>query len=267
MDILNRIKEEYGLKEEHAKNVVALLDDGNTIPFIARYRKEMTGHIDDHHFGRTQVPYTKFKKVGYRGEFLPVRHIFSDYWVYDDPRLIDENYLASLNLSDEALSDYLDQHLVSAVNDNMSGKIEVEVIPGNTGIRKGGYNPNIDLNKEGPDEGQAAGTEEGNDADYQGFYLYDLLSPNVKREYGNSRFTVFRYPSTGIAAATGPENPAYVNVYLNAGDGKRYQLAQYTIIFDANMATRPWTEIKNGTTYANGINKVSSVKLLSGCTM
>ena len=231
--------------KEMAKNLTACPEGGS------KWLEEKTFH-----FGRTQVPYTKFKKVGYRGEFLPVRHVFSDYWVYDDPQLIDENYLASLGLSDEALSEYLDQHLVSAVNDNMSGKIEVEIIPGNTGIRKGGYNPNIDLNKEGPDEGQAAGTEEGNDADYQGFYLYDLLSPNVKREYGNSRFTVFRYPSTGIAAATGPENPAYINVYLNAGDGRRYQLAQYTIIFDANMATRPWTEIKNGTSYANGINKV-----------
>ena len=47
MDVLKRITEEFGLKEEHAKNVVALLDEGNTIPFIARYRKEMTGHIDD----------------------------------------------------------------------------------------------------------------------------------------------------------------------------------------------------------------------------
>ena len=42
MDVLKRITEEFGLKEEHAKNVVALLDEGNTIPFIARYRKEMT---------------------------------------------------------------------------------------------------------------------------------------------------------------------------------------------------------------------------------
>lgn len=47
MDILKRITEEFKLKDDHAKNIVALLDEGNTIPFIARYRKEMTGHIDD----------------------------------------------------------------------------------------------------------------------------------------------------------------------------------------------------------------------------
>ncbi|MBR1868095.1 MAG: RNA-binding transcriptional accessory protein [Clostridia bacterium] len=47
MEIIQRITEEFKLRDEHAKNIVSLLDDGNTIPFIARYRKEMTGHIDD----------------------------------------------------------------------------------------------------------------------------------------------------------------------------------------------------------------------------
>ena len=47
MDVLQRITEEFKLNPTHAANVVALLDEGNTIPFIARYRKEMTGHIDD----------------------------------------------------------------------------------------------------------------------------------------------------------------------------------------------------------------------------
>ena len=47
MDILKTITEEFKLREDHAQNIVQLLDEGNTIPFIARYRKEMTGHIDD----------------------------------------------------------------------------------------------------------------------------------------------------------------------------------------------------------------------------
>ena len=47
MDILKQITDEFKLREEHVKNIVDLLDEGNTIPFIARYRKEMTGHIDD----------------------------------------------------------------------------------------------------------------------------------------------------------------------------------------------------------------------------
>ncbi len=47
MEILERITEEFKLRPQHAQNVVELLDAGNTIPFIARYRKELTGHIDD----------------------------------------------------------------------------------------------------------------------------------------------------------------------------------------------------------------------------
>ncbi len=41
------IAEELQTKEEYVNNVIALLDEGNTIPFIARYRKEMHGTMDD----------------------------------------------------------------------------------------------------------------------------------------------------------------------------------------------------------------------------
>lgn len=47
MDILKTLVDEFGLREKHVKNVVDLLDDGNTIPFIARYRKEQTGEMQD----------------------------------------------------------------------------------------------------------------------------------------------------------------------------------------------------------------------------
>lgn len=47
MDILKVLKEEFKLKPEHIKNAVELLDEGNTIPFIARYRKEVTGEMLD----------------------------------------------------------------------------------------------------------------------------------------------------------------------------------------------------------------------------
>ena len=38
---------ELGITENHAQNIIALLDEGCTVPFIARYRKEMTGSCDD----------------------------------------------------------------------------------------------------------------------------------------------------------------------------------------------------------------------------
>ena len=47
MNILQTITEEFNLTPSHAKNIVSLIDEGNTIPFIARYRKEMTGSCDD----------------------------------------------------------------------------------------------------------------------------------------------------------------------------------------------------------------------------
>ena len=45
--IIQKLAEELGQKTEYVANVVALIDEGNTIPFIARYRKEMHGAMDD----------------------------------------------------------------------------------------------------------------------------------------------------------------------------------------------------------------------------
>lgn len=47
MDIIKEIAKSLGLKEKHVENAVKLLDEGNTIPFIARYRKELTGEMTD----------------------------------------------------------------------------------------------------------------------------------------------------------------------------------------------------------------------------
>ena len=46
-DIAGRIAEELGIRKEQVENTVKLLDEGNTLPFIARYRKEVTGSLDD----------------------------------------------------------------------------------------------------------------------------------------------------------------------------------------------------------------------------
>lgn len=47
MDYSKVLSQQFQIKEEFAKNIISLLDDGNTIPFIARYRKEMHGSMDD----------------------------------------------------------------------------------------------------------------------------------------------------------------------------------------------------------------------------
>jgi len=46
-DIISILIKEFNLKPFQVENTVKLIDDGNTIPFIARYRKEMTGELDD----------------------------------------------------------------------------------------------------------------------------------------------------------------------------------------------------------------------------
>ncbi|MHB8128779.1 MAG: Tex-like N-terminal domain-containing protein, partial [Mobilitalea sp.] len=47
MDILKQIKDELGVRLDQVEATVKLIDEGNTIPFIARYRKEVTGSLDD----------------------------------------------------------------------------------------------------------------------------------------------------------------------------------------------------------------------------
>ncbi len=47
MDIVKTLAAEFGIKEEQVTNTIALIDEGNTIPFISRYRKEVTGSLDD----------------------------------------------------------------------------------------------------------------------------------------------------------------------------------------------------------------------------
>ena len=47
MDINTRLAAEFNIKLHQVENTVKLIDEGNTIPFIARYRKEVTGSLDD----------------------------------------------------------------------------------------------------------------------------------------------------------------------------------------------------------------------------
>ena len=47
MNYSEKLASEFSIKPEYAQNIINLLDEGNTIPFIARYRKEMHGTLDD----------------------------------------------------------------------------------------------------------------------------------------------------------------------------------------------------------------------------
>lgn len=59
MDIISVLTEELSLKPFQVENTVKLIDEGNTIPFIARYRKEATGSLDD------QILRTLYERLRY----------------------------------------------------------------------------------------------------------------------------------------------------------------------------------------------------------
>ena len=46
-EILDQIAQALKLRPEQVTNTARLLDEGNTVPFITRYRKEMTGELDE----------------------------------------------------------------------------------------------------------------------------------------------------------------------------------------------------------------------------
>ena len=47
MDIIKALAKELNIREGQVDATVKLIDEGNTIPFIARYRKEVTGSLND----------------------------------------------------------------------------------------------------------------------------------------------------------------------------------------------------------------------------
>ena len=47
MDIIAKLAEELNIRRQQAEAAVKLIDEGNTIPFISRYRKEATGALND----------------------------------------------------------------------------------------------------------------------------------------------------------------------------------------------------------------------------
>ena len=314
------------------------------------------------HFPSRQLAYEKDKAVGYRGEFIALRHRFSDYWIFNSST-------PSYN-SEHPTDDNLNDHLVHG---STYGSIVVKIFdPNGTGIRLGGYNPSINL-KSGTtaampaaqvgdkirvntsnrnnayfgnlfkhvddysnwgelitsqsiqsnyvettipsqqvlDELQqkglrfqgtnftltsvelisgstgnsrilplnqstpvvfddswgqaptiaasefttstAADYNEGNDVDYLGYYYHDKMYPwGDVDEYGSSRFLVFRYPESGKVTATNKE--VYLRAYFvdPTNTSRRFQLAQYTLIFDEGAygdgcATLPLKSVNGGT--------------------
>ena len=68
MDIIKTLVEELSLGREQVEKTVALIDEGATIPFIARYRKEVTGSLDDEQLRRLSERLTYLRSLEDRRE-------------------------------------------------------------------------------------------------------------------------------------------------------------------------------------------------------
>jgi len=62
-DLIQRLSQKTALKKEYIQNILQLLEEGSTIPFIARYRKEMTGGADDEVIREFETIYMSSKKL------------------------------------------------------------------------------------------------------------------------------------------------------------------------------------------------------------
>ena len=75
MDINQKITEELGVKKWQVEAAVKLIDEGNTIPFISRYRKEATGSLNDEQlrklYERIETADSCSRDTGSCGRFIP----------------------------------------------------------------------------------------------------------------------------------------------------------------------------------------------------
>ena len=64
MDIERKLKEELKVEKWQVEAAVKLIDEGNTIPFISRYRKEATGSLNDEQLRALHERLTYLRKIG-----------------------------------------------------------------------------------------------------------------------------------------------------------------------------------------------------------
>ena len=65
-DFSRIIADELSLDKKNVQNTIRLLDEGCTVPFISRYRKEMTGGLDEVCIFKIQTSYQKLKELAKR---------------------------------------------------------------------------------------------------------------------------------------------------------------------------------------------------------
>src|SRR5437868_1195121 len=67
---LSRVAQDLQIRKVHVENVVQLLDEGNTVPFITRYRKERTGGLNEDVIRRVQHRVAQMRQLGERKQTI-----------------------------------------------------------------------------------------------------------------------------------------------------------------------------------------------------
>ena len=70
MSHISQISKKLAIDEWQVENVIRLLDSGATIPFISRYRKEMTGSLDEVQIGQIKEEYERLQELDARREAI-----------------------------------------------------------------------------------------------------------------------------------------------------------------------------------------------------
>ena len=70
MEIANIIARSLGLRPAQVAATVRLIDEGATIPFISRYRKEVTGGLDEVQVGKVKEENERLAELAHRREFI-----------------------------------------------------------------------------------------------------------------------------------------------------------------------------------------------------
>ena len=82
----SRLTRELGIDQNAVARTVALLDDGNTVPFITRYRRDETGGLDEEQIGRIRASISKLRQLEERKHTI-LRSIESQHALTDELRL------------------------------------------------------------------------------------------------------------------------------------------------------------------------------------
>ena len=118
MDILKTLAGELGRSLEHVTNVVNLIDEGATIPFIARYRKEMHGAMDDTTLRALETRLQYLRNLAQRKEEIIHSRMISEF-LCDLTESVYDKTITYKNFSQLA-TQYTSDTYTKAINKNIT---------------------------------------------------------------------------------------------------------------------------------------------------